>query len=140
MASSTKPPYNLAAMAFLIAGPALWGNPAAAQSGHAHAAPNGGQVQQIGAYEAELVLKNGELSLYVLDNKEAKVPSGKLSAVAVVLAKGNQPKNVDMMPAGDNRLSAKIDFPFEGKFRATVTLKTEAGEAGKGRYSLDGLK
>ena len=104
---------------------------------HAHAAPNGGQIQQIGTYEAELVAKGSDMMLYVVDDQEKKVDVSKFSATAVVLAKGNQQKTVEMMPSGENRLLGKVDFPVEGKFRATVTLKTATGEAGKGRYNLD---
>ncbi|MBX9934310.1 MAG: hypothetical protein K2Y56_22805 [Methylobacterium sp.] len=104
---------------------------------HAHAAPNGGQIQQIGAYEAELVVKGSDMMLYIVDDQEKKVDVSKFSATAVVLAKGNQQKTVEMIPSGENRLVGKVDFPVEGKFRATVTFRTAAGEAGKGRYNLD---
>lgn len=107
------------------------------QSGHSHAAPNGGQIQKIGAYEAELVVKGSDVTLYIVDEKEQKVDASKLSATAVVLAKGNEQKMVELRPIGDNKLAGKADFQVDGKFRATVTLKTATGEAGKGRYSLD---
>lgn len=110
---------------------------AALAQAHSHAAPNGGQIQKIGAYEAELVVKGSDVMLYVVDDKEQKVDASKLSATAVVLAKGNEQKTVELKPTGDNKLAGKADFPVEGKFRATVTLKTATGEAGKGRYSLD---
>jgi hypothetical protein len=116
---------------------ALSAGGAMAQGGHSHAAPNGGQIQQIGAYEAELVVKGSDVMLYVVDDKEKKVDASRLSATAVVLAKGNQQKTLELTPSGENRLSGKADFQVDGKFRATVTLKTPAGEAGKGRYSLD---
>jgi hypothetical protein len=105
--------------------------------GHAHAAPNGGQIQNIGAYEGELVFKGSEIMLFVVDEKEQKVEASKLSATAVVLAKGNQQKSVEMKSSGENVLTGKIDFPVEGKFRATITLKSGAAEVGKGRYNLD---
>lgn len=104
---------------------------------HDHPAPNGGQIKQIGPYEAELVVKGSEMTLHVLDEQDRKVDASTLSATAVVLAKGNEHRTVEMKPAGDNRLSGKVDFPFDGKFRATVSLKTPKGEAGKGRYTLD---
>ncbi len=103
---------------------------------HAHAT-NGRQVQKIGVYEAELVFKGADITLYVRDDKDQKVDTATLSATAIILAKGNQQKTVELKPAGDNKLAGKIDFPVEGKLRATVSLKTAAGEAGKGRYSLD---
>lgn len=104
---------------------------------HSHAAPNGGQIQKIGSYEGELVVKGSDIILYVVDADEKKVDAAPLSATAVVLAKGNVQKTVEMKPAGENKLAGKVDFPVEGKFRAAVSLKTASGEAGKARYSLD---
>ncbi|MEA1831993.1 hypothetical protein U8607_07835 [Methylobacterium durans] len=104
---------------------------------HSHAPPNGGQLKQIGAYEAELVVKGSEMTLHLVDEQERKVDAAKFSASAVVLAKGNEQRTVELTPSGENRLSGRMDFPVDGKIRATVTLKTPLGEAGKGRYSLD---
>ena len=102
--------------------------------GHSH---HGGQEVKIGSYEAELVVKGSDVTLYLNDAKDQKIDASKFTATAVVLAKGNQQKTVELAPAGENRLIGKIDFPIEGKFRATVTLKTASGEVGKGRYNLD---
>lgn len=105
--------------------------------GHAHAAAHGGQIQKIGAYEAELVVRGADMILYVVDDKDEKVDATKFSATAVVLAKGNEQKTVELKPASDNMLSGKADFPIDGKFRATVTLKSGFTEIGKGRYNID---
>lgn len=109
----------------------------AAMAQHSHAAPNGGQIQKIGTLEGELLVKGSQVTLFVVDDAEKKVDASAMSASAVVLAKGNQSKTVEMKPAGDNKLTGVVDFPVEGKFRATVTLRTASGEAGKARYSLD---
>ena len=105
--------------------------------GHSHDAPNGGQIQKIGNMEGELVVKGSNVILYVVDAKEQKVDASKLTATAVVLAKGNKQKVVELKPGKENILAAMIDFPVEGKFRATVTLKSGSTEIGKGRFSLD---
>jgi hypothetical protein len=70
--------------------------------GHSHAAPNGGQIQRIGAYEGELVVRGPEVMLYVVDEKEQKVDASKLSATALVLAKGNEQKS-DSTQAGQGQ-------------------------------------
>ncbi|MGA0594312.1 hypothetical protein [Enterovirga sp. CN4-39] len=105
--------------------------------GHSHAAPNGGQIQQIGAVEGELVVKGSDVTLFLVDEKEQKIDAAAYVATASVLAKGNQQKTVELKPAGDNKLAAKIDFPVEGKFRASLTLKKGTAEVGKARYNLD---
>jgi hypothetical protein len=116
----------------------VWPGVASAQDhGHSH---QGGQEVKIGSYQAELVVKGSDLTLFVNDAKDQKIDASGFTATAVVLAKGNQQKTVQLTPAGDNKLAGKIDFAVEGKFRATVTLKNAGGEVGKGRYNLDAAR
>jgi nitrogen fixation protein FixH len=123
--------FRLARLVMLVCAPAVaW----AQDHGHSH---HGGQEIKIGNYQAELVVKGADVALFVNDAKDQKVDASGLTATAVVLAKGNQQKTIQLVPAGENKLAAKIDFPVEGKFRATVTLKNAGGELGKGRYNLD---
>ena len=103
-------------------------------SGHAH---HGGQAVKIGQYEVELVVKGKDVTAYVLDQDDRKVDASTLTATAIVLAKGNQQNVIDFKPAGDNKLSARYDFPIDGKFRATLSIKSPAGDAGKGRYNIN---
>jgi hypothetical protein len=102
--------------------------------GHSH---HGGQEVKIGSYEAELVVKGSQMVLYLNDAKDQKVDASKFTATAIVLARGNQQKSVELAPSGENKLMGTIDFPVDGKLRATITLKTSSGEVGKGRYNLD---
>ena len=108
----------------------------AQRQGHNHP-HQGGQTQIIGPYEVELVAKGTEVTLFILDDKDQKVNAAGLSGSAEVLAKGNERKTVELKAAGDNKLAAPINFPVEGKFRATVTLRNAQGEVGKGRYAVD---
>lgn len=109
----------------------------AQQHDHSHPAPNGGQIRAIGGLEGELVVKGSELALYIVDAKEQKVDASGYSATVIVLARGNVQKSVDLKPAGGNKLAATFDFSFEGKFRATVTLRSSTAEIGRARYSFD---
>lgn len=111
--------------------------PAQGGHGHAHAAPNGGQIQQIGSVEGELLVKGSDVTLFLVDEKEQKVDAASYGATASVLAKGNQQKTVELKPAGDNKLGARIDFPVEGRFRASLTLRKGSAEVGKARYNLE---
>jgi hypothetical protein len=109
---------------------ALWAQGAV----HPH---HGGQAVRIGKYEVELIVIGADLTLYVLDEKDAEVDSAGWNASAVVLARGNQQKTVEFKPAGEHKLTGKVDFQIDGKFRATVTLKIGSREIGKGRYNID---
>jgi hypothetical protein len=109
---------------------------AGAEEGHGHS-HRGGQEVRIGIYEVELTVAGSEMTLHVNDTKDQKVNTEGFTATAVVLAKANQQKTVELAHAGDNRLIRKIDFATEARFRATVTLRTPKGEVGKGRYNLN---
>jgi len=101
--------------------------------GHAH---TGAEVK-IGRYEVELAVRANEATLTILDSNERPIDATGFSATAVVLARGNERRNVEFRPAGANRLTAAVDFPFDGKFRATVTLRGPDGVIGNARYSVD---
>jgi hypothetical protein len=109
---------------------------AGAEEGHGHS-HRGGQEVRIGIYEVELTVAGSEMTLHVNDTKDQKVNTEGFTASAVVLAKGNQQKTVELAHASDNRLVGKIDFATDTRFRATVTLRTSKGEVGKGRYNLN---
>jgi nitrogen fixation protein FixH len=116
----------------VLASPAVH---AAQGRGHGHS-HRGGQEVRIGAYEAELVVKGKEITLYVNDKDDKPVDTKGLKASAEVLAKDGR-KIVELAPAGGNKLAATYDFVVEGKFRATVTLASAGAEIGKGRYNLE---
>lgn len=101
--------------------------------GHAHT----GQEQKIGPYEVELAVRGGDATLAISDDKEQPVDASRFSATAVALARGNERRTIEFRPAGANRLAAKVDFPFEGKFRATVTLRGPGGDVGQARFNVD---
>lgn len=114
---------------------AAWGQSA---GGHGHA--HSGQEQKIGPYEVELTVRGSDATLTILDGREQPVDVARLSATAVALARGNERRTIEFRPADANRLAARIDFPFDGKFRATVTLRGPAGDLGSARYNIDPVR
>jgi FixH len=113
-----------------------WAQGAASGHGHAHT----GQEQKIGSYEVELAVRGREATLTLLDDKEQPVESAQFTATAVALARGNERRTLAFRPAGANRLTAPVDFPFDGKFRATVTLRGPGGDVGTARYNIDPVR
>lgn len=107
-----------------------------ASHGHAHT----GQEQKIGPYEVELVVRGGEATLAISDARDQPVEVSGFSASAVVLARGNERRTIEFRPAGGNRLVAPVDFPFDGKFRATVTLRGPGGDLGQARFNVDPVR
>ncbi len=106
-----------------------------AAGGHGHA--HSGAEVKIGPYEVELVVRGTQATLTITDADERPVDAAQYSATAVALARGNERRNMEFRPAGANRLASAVDFPFDGKFRATVTLRGPGGVVGNARYSVD---
>lgn len=127
---------------FLAAGAApflAWVAGARAQGGgHGHA--HSGNEVKIGRHEVELVVRGSEATLLVRDERDQPVDASSFSATAVALARGNERRTLEFRPAGGNRLVAPVDFPFDGKFRATVTLRGSGGELGTGRFNVDPVR
>lgn len=92
---------------------------------------------KIGPYEVVLAVRGNQATLTLLDASERPVEAAPFSATGVALARGNERRNMEFRPAGENRLTAAVDFPFDGKFRVTVTLRGPSGVVGTGRYSID---
>ncbi|WP_149536663.1 hypothetical protein [Siccirubricoccus phaeus] len=107
-------------------------------AGHGHA--HSGNEVKIGRHEVELVVRGGQATLSIVDEKEQPVDAAAFSATAVVLARGNERRTLEFRPAGGNRLAAPVDFPFDGKFRATVTLRGPGGDLGTGRFNVDAVR
>ena len=124
--------YGAAALTSLL--PAA-GQAQGASGGHGHA--HSGQEQKIGPYEVELTIRGSEATLTILDDKEQPVDATRIGATAIALARGNERRTVEFRHAGANRLGARLDFPFDGKFRATVTLRGPSGSLGSARYNVD---
>lgn len=104
-------------------------------AGHGHA--HSGNEVKIGRHEVELVVRGGQATLSIVDDKEQPVDAAAFGATAVVLARGNERRTLEFRPAGGNRLVAPVDFQVDGKFRATVTLRGPSGELGTGRFNVD---
>ncbi|SDD99432.1 hypothetical protein [Belnapia rosea] len=101
--------------------------------GHAHS----GNEVKIGRHEVELVVRGTQATLTIRDEKDQPVDTTGFGATATVLARGNERRSLEFRPAGANRLVAPVDFPVDGKFRATVALRGPAGELGTGRFAID---
>ena len=99
-------------------------------AGHAHGkGPNGGQIGEIGDRHAELVARDGELRLYVLDAQDRPASASGASGTAIVQAGGRQ-QTLRFEPGpGDAYLVAR------GEFAAAKGLRVVANVALPGQPS-----
>lgn len=100
---------------------------------HAAMAKHGGTVAEVGSYDVELVLADGNLTVYVYDDhgKDITAKATKGDAVFVV---GGSSKKVTLAPAG-GKLSGPLGFAtkagddLDTVLRITVGGKTHTGKA-----------
>ncbi|GAB2960466.1 hypothetical protein GCM10027048_30250 [Hymenobacter coalescens] len=79
----------------------------AAGETHAHTAPHGGIVRTAGKYHVELVLKDGQMTAYLLDGKEQVLANKGLTGTAMV-QQGGKTTTVTLTPYGDDQLRGAL--------------------------------
>lgn len=91
--------------------------------------PHGGQVQDIGAYHGELLVRDGELTLFLFDHRDQALDARGASGTAVILAGGAQ-HSVTFAPRPDGAaLVAQGDFRAAPGMRVVVNVAPRPGAA-----------
>jgi len=91
--------------------------------------PNGGQVQDIGAYHGEMLVKDGEITLFLFDHNDRPLPTAGASGTAILLAEGRQ-QTLTFAPRADGAaLIATGDFRAVPGMRVVVQLVLRPGQA-----------
>lgn len=112
--------------------------PALAQ-GHSHAhapGPNGGKIGELGNTHVELVARDGELRLYVLDAQDKPTSARGATGSAIVQAAGrNQTLRFEPGP-GDAYLVTRGEFPAKGT-RVVATVALPGQPSRQARFAFD---
>ena len=100
--------------------------PALAQTGHSHshgAGPNGGVVAEIGNQHLELVLRDGELRIYLLNDQDQPMPATGVAGTAVLQSQGRQQSLRLAAGPGNAYLVGQGEFAARGtRVVASLTL------------------
>ncbi|MBI4817437.1 MAG: hypothetical protein HY791_14340 [Deltaproteobacteria bacterium] len=91
---------------------------------HAHKAPHGGIVQTVGKYHVELVSKDAELNVYLLDANEKTLPIEGREAKVVLQVPKREKQNLVLTPAGEF-LRAAADLKDADAFVAVVSINLD---------------
>lgn len=116
--------------------------PAAAMAqdshGHDHAAkgPHGGIVKEVGGQDAELVVGNGAVTLYLLDGKTGVVVPVDGAQASVLFTQGATRKGTLVLQAAGDKLEGKGAVPNGADI--VVSLRTKAGKSGQAKFELGG--
>ena len=93
---------------------------------HAHGvkpqAAHGGEVQDAQGVWVELVIKDGNVVVYVVTEDHKPIPAAQISGTVTVLVEGKAHK-VDLGAGKDNSVQGKLPVAAVGKVVATVALK-----------------
>ena len=107
---------------------------AAEKHDHAKRGANGGEVVDAGPYHLELVVKDQVVALYVLDEKNGKVPVNNAKATATVMSDGGK-TTVSLTPAGDNVLKGSGKFRTNEDMRVLVSLTVAGKDTQQARFT-----
>lgn len=97
-------------------------------------APHGGQLRMVGQYHYELVLKAGEVSVYVTDHGGKKVPTRGATGSATLLSSAGK-ASVKLTPAGDNRMKGAGSYELAPEMKVVVSVALPGQQAVQGRFT-----
>jgi hypothetical protein len=81
----------------------------------------------------ELVVKDANVTVYVLDQARKPVPASRISGNATVLVSGKSYK-VDLTPSSEDSVGGKLPVPAAGKMAAIVALNVD-GKSVSARFT-----
>lgn len=96
--------------------------------------PHGGQMRMAGIHHYELVVKAGAISVYLTDHADQPVATTGASGSATVLV-GRNRSNIDLKPAGENRLSGKGEFVMDASMRVVLNIALPGQQPGQARFT-----
>ncbi|ODT19703.1 MAG: hypothetical protein BGN89_17640 [Alphaproteobacteria bacterium 64-6] len=103
---------------------------------HTHATPqHGGVLEDVGEYHAELVAKDGKLTIYLRDEEAKDTPAEGFKASVLLTAGSQRVGPIQLAPAGGNKLEGAANAIPAGA-TAILTLTDKSGATAQARYKL----
>ncbi|MGH8686040.1 MAG: hypothetical protein ACREUM_11905 [Nitrosospira sp.] len=98
--------------------------------------PHGGQMRMSGPYHLELVAKDKEIVLYVMDHANSKLSAeGGSGKATIQTGKDKARTSVKLEQAGDNILKGTGDFSVNPETVVTVFIELPGQEAHSARFT-----
>lgn len=118
----------IALRTILVAGLLGLGAPAAsAADSHSGPGPNGGRIEEGGAYHLELVTKESRVDVYVSDMDQKPVAAALFKGTAILVVDG-KPARITLEPATGNRLSGDAGGPIAATVKGAIRLVQPDGK------------
>jgi hypothetical protein len=104
---------------------------------HAHpTAKHGGVIDDVGEYHAELVVKDGKITIHVLDHDGKDAATDGYKASVLITAGSQKLGPFALQPAGGNKLEGAGAASVPAGSRAILTLVDKGGKSAQARYEL----
>jgi hypothetical protein len=98
--------------------------------------PHGGLMRMAGPYHLELVTKDNELVLYIMDHGDNNVPTaGGTGKATIQKGKSKEKTTIQLEPAGDNTLKGTGEFVLTPETVIVVFIKLREDEAQSVRFT-----
>lgn len=119
--------------AFLVASLAIL-LPALPASAHDPKPRHGGAIVIAGTYHVELVVKDGEVDVYLMGHDDKPVPVTGRKGVAILMADGKSVR-IPLTPVGSERLSGKAADARPTAPKGVVQITEPAGGTVQARFN-----
>ena len=83
--------------------------------------PHGGQIRMTENYHLEMLIKDKEITVYVMNHSNEAQPSDGMQATATVLS-GEAKTEVKLEPVGDNLLKGTGDFKTSDDMKVVLSV------------------
>jgi hypothetical protein len=99
-------------------------------------APHGGQVRMAGPIHLELVVRSGDVTVYITDHADNPVSTDNGSAKVIIRASKKNRFVVVLRPAGDNVLQGAGEFKLSKRNDVTVLVTLPGQDAQRAQFKI----
>ena len=99
-------------------------------------APHGGQVRMAGPVHLELVVRSGDVTVYMTDHADNPVSTDNGSAKVIIRASKKNRFVVVLRPAGDNMLRGAGEFKLGKRNDVTVLVTLPGQDAQRAQFKI----
>lgn len=94
---------------------------------------NGGAQTDAGSFHVELVAKEANIDVYLRDHSNNAVVTAGFKGAAILVVDG-KPLRIELLPAGDNRLTGSAPVALPQAPKGAVLITTPSGSTAQGKF------
>ena len=121
-------------LASMLLAVALGAMPTAALAHAPKIGEHGGAQTDAGSFHVELVTDQTRIDVYLRDHGDRMVVTTGFSGTAILVVDGKSHR-IELLPAGDNRLSGNAPVVLPEKPKGAVLIKSRTGTTAQGKFN-----